>query len=61
MKAFIVKNYGKKEKLHLTDWAEPTVNENDVLVEIHSAGVNSLDSLIRMANSNYFYLTKHHL
>lgn len=30
MKAFIVKSYGKKEKLHLTDWAEPTVNENDV-------------------------------
>jgi len=47
MKAFIVKSYGKKEKLHLADWVEPTVNENDVLVQIHSAGVNVLDSKIR--------------
>lgn len=54
MKAFIVKSYGKKEKLHLTDWAEPTVNENDVLVEIHSAGVNSLDSLIRNGEFKLF-------
>ena len=54
MKAFIVKSYGKKEKLHLTDWAEPTVNENDVLVQIHSAGVNSLDSLIRNGEFKLF-------
>ena len=47
MKAFIVKRYGKKEKLHLTETAEPLVKENDVLVEIHSAGVNLLDSKIR--------------
>ena len=54
MKAFIVKKYGKKEKLHLTDWAEPTVNENDVLVQVHSAGVNSLDSLIRNGDFKLF-------
>jgi len=47
MKAFIVKSYGKKEKLHLSETAEPIVKENDVLVEIHSAGVNLLDSKIR--------------
>jgi NADPH:quinone reductase-like Zn-dependent oxidoreductase len=47
MKAFIVKKYGKKEKLHLTELAEPNVRENDVLVQIHSAGVNLLDSKIR--------------
>lgn len=47
MKAFIVKSYGKKEKLHLTEIAEPVVNENDVLVQVHSAGVNLLDSKIR--------------
>ena len=47
MKAFIVKRYGKKEKLHLTEMAEPVVKENDVLVQIHSAGVNQLDSKIR--------------
>jgi NADPH:quinone reductase-like Zn-dependent oxidoreductase len=54
MKAYIVKSYGKKEKLHLTDWAEPTVNENDVLVQVHSAGVNSLDSLIRNGEFKLF-------
>lgn len=54
MKAFIVKSYGKKEKLHLTDWAEPTLNENDVLVQVHSSGVNSLDSLIRNGEFKLF-------
>jgi len=47
MNAFIVKHYGKKEKLHLSETAEPVVKENDVLVQIHSAGVNLLDSKIR--------------
>ncbi|MDD5151771.1 MAG: NADP-dependent oxidoreductase [Flavobacterium sp.] len=54
MKAFIVKKYGKKEKLHLTDWPEPIVNENDVLVQVHSAGVNLLDSLIRNGEFKLF-------
>jgi NADPH:quinone reductase-like Zn-dependent oxidoreductase len=54
MKAFIVKSYGKKEKLHLTDWTQPTVKENDVLVQVHAAGVNSLDSLIRNGEFKLF-------
>ncbi|WP_269237225.1 NADP-dependent oxidoreductase [Flavobacterium flavigenum] len=54
MKAFIVKKYSKKEKLHLTDWAEPTVNENDVLVQVHSAGVNVIDILIRNGDFKLF-------
>jgi len=54
MKAFIVKRYGKKEKLHLTDLAEPTLKENDVLVQVHSAGVNLLDSLIRNGDFKLF-------
>jgi NADPH:quinone reductase-like Zn-dependent oxidoreductase len=47
VKAFIVKRYGKKEKLQLAEIAVPVIKENDVLVEIHSAGVNQLDSKIR--------------
>lgn len=47
MKAFIVSRYGKKGKLQLTEVAEPVVKENDVLIQIHSAGVNLLDSKIR--------------
>lgn len=54
MKAFVVKKYSKKEKLQLTDWAVPTVNENDVLVQIHAAGVNLLDSLIRNGDFKLF-------
>ncbi len=47
MKAFVVSRYGKKEKLQLSEIAEPVVKENDVLVQVHSAGVNLLDSKIR--------------
>jgi alcohol dehydrogenase len=47
MKAFIVKRYGKKEKVYFTEIAEPFVKEKDVLVQIHSAGVNQLDFKIR--------------
>ncbi len=47
MKVFMVKRYGKKEKLHLAEIAEPVVKENDVLVQVHSAGVNLLDSKIK--------------
>jgi NADPH:quinone reductase-like Zn-dependent oxidoreductase len=47
MKAFIVNSYGKKEKLQLTEIAEPVLKETDILVQVHSAGVNLLDSKIR--------------
>ncbi len=51
MKAFIVKRYGKKEKLHLTEMAEPILKENEVLVQIHAAAINQLDSLIKNGES----------
>lgn len=47
MRAFIVKRYGKKEKLYLTEVPVPSIKENEVLVKVHSAGVNLLDSIIR--------------
>ncbi|POS00745.1 NADPH:quinone reductase-like Zn-dependent oxidoreductase [Flavobacterium croceum DSM 17960] len=54
MRAFTVNKYSKKEPLHLTDVSEPKVNENEVLVKIHSAGVNLLDSLIRNGEFKIF-------
>lgn len=54
MKAFIAKSYGKKEKLHITEIAEPTINPNDVLVEVNSAGVNVIDILIRNGDFKLF-------
>src|SRR6266487_2319891 len=54
MKAFIIKRYGKKEKLNFTEIAEPVVKENDVLVQIHAAGVNLLDSKVRNGEFKIF-------
>lgn len=54
MKAFIVKRYGKKEKLHLQEVAEPTINEHEVLVQIHAAAVNLLDTLIKNGDFKIF-------
>ncbi|MBA4054091.1 MAG: NADPH:quinone oxidoreductase [Marivirga sp.] len=47
MKAFTVKRYGKKEKLHFIEIEEPVLLQNDVLIQIHAASVNVLDSKIR--------------
>jgi NADPH:quinone reductase-like Zn-dependent oxidoreductase len=47
MKAFIVDRYGRGGTLRAGDMPEPEVGEHDVLVRIHAAGVNALDSKIR--------------
>ncbi|MGH2666299.1 NADP-dependent oxidoreductase [Flavobacterium sp.] len=54
MKAFIVKKYGKKEPLYLTEVSNPTLKSDEVLVQIHAAGVNLLDSMIRMGEFKLF-------
>ncbi len=47
MKAFILDRYGSKVALRLGEIADPDVKEDDVLVQVHAAGVNLLDSKIR--------------
>jgi len=47
MKAFIVNRYGSKDGLRFGEMPEPEVREDDVLVQIHAAGANLLDSKIR--------------
>lgn len=54
MKAFQVRRYGKKEKLVLAEVPEPTVKDNEVLVQIHSTAINLLDSLIRNGDFKIF-------
>ncbi|TGL22709.1 NADP-dependent oxidoreductase [Leptospira bourretii] len=54
MKAFQVTRYSKKDKLVLTEVPEPTVSENEVLVQIHAAAINLLDSLIRNGDFKIF-------
>lgn len=47
MKAYTINRYSKEDKLHLTEVAEPVVNENDVLVQVHSASLNLLDAKLK--------------
>jgi len=47
MKAFILDRYGSKSTLRAGEMADPQVREDDVLVQVHAAGVNLLDSKIR--------------
>jgi NADPH:quinone reductase-like Zn-dependent oxidoreductase len=46
MKAFILDRYGKSNGTRLGEMPEPEVRDADVLVRIHAAGVNPLDSKI---------------
>lgn len=47
MRAVIVDRYKKKGALRLGEMPEPALGDDDVLVEIHAAGLNLLDSKIR--------------
>ncbi|TIT80276.1 MAG: NADP-dependent oxidoreductase [Mesorhizobium sp.] len=47
MKAFVVDKYGKKAALRLAEMPVPDLRDDDVLVEVHAAGVNLLDAKIR--------------
>jgi len=47
MKAFIVDRYGSKDGVRFGDMPEPELRDDDVLVQIHAAGVNPLDSKTR--------------
>ena len=47
MKAFIVDRYGGPDRMRAGETTDPEVGGNDVLVQIHAAGVNPLDSKIR--------------
>jgi hypothetical protein len=47
MKAFIVDRYGKKDGARIGEMPDPELRDDDVLVQVHAAGVNLLDSKIR--------------
>jgi NADPH:quinone reductase-like Zn-dependent oxidoreductase len=47
MKAFIVDQYKKKGVLRFGEMPQPEVREDDVLVQVHAASLNQLDSKIR--------------
>jgi NADPH:quinone reductase-like Zn-dependent oxidoreductase len=47
MKAFIIDRYGSGARVRAGEMPDPVLREDDVLVQIHAAGVNALDSKIR--------------
>src|SRR5438132_9533320 len=47
MKAFVVDRYKSKSAVRLGELPEPEVRDDDVLVQVHAASVNHLDSKIR--------------
>ena len=46
MKAFILESYGSNNPLRLGEMPEPELRDRDVMVQVHAAGVNPLDSKI---------------
>jgi NADPH:quinone reductase-like Zn-dependent oxidoreductase len=47
MQAFVIDRYGKNVPLRSASVPEPAVGPDDVLVQVHAAGVNPLDAKIR--------------
>jgi len=47
MKAFVLDRYAKKGVLRPADVPAPSLRDDEVLVEVHAAGVNPLDAKIR--------------
>lgn len=47
MKALILERYGSKNSMRLGEMPEPVLHDDEVLVQVHAAGVNPLDSKIK--------------
>jgi alcohol dehydrogenase len=47
VKAFIIDRYSKKNPLRLGEMPAPELRDDDVLIEVHAAGLNLLDSKIK--------------
>ena len=54
MKAFILDRYGSADRVRAGDMPDPEPREDNVLVRIHAAGVNLLDSKIRNGEFKIF-------
>ncbi len=47
MKAFVLERYGKQRALQMAEMPIPELRDDEVLVQVHAAGVNLLDAKIR--------------
>ena len=46
MRALTFKRYGKPDQLALADIPRPTPGPNEILVQVHAAGLNPIDNMI---------------
>ena len=53
MKAMQVNDYGPASDLALVETAKPTINDDQILVQIGASGVNPVDTYIRSGTNNY--------
>ena len=54
MKAFIIDRYSQKAPMRLGEMPDPEVRDDDVLIEVHAAGLNLLDSKIKAGEFKIF-------
>jgi NADPH:quinone reductase-like Zn-dependent oxidoreductase len=47
VKAFILDGYGSADRVRAGDMPEPELQEGDVMIQVHAAGVNPVDARIR--------------
>lgn len=47
MKAFFIDRYGKKEPMRFGEVPQPVLRDDEVLIQVHAAGLNVLDSKIK--------------
>jgi len=58
MKAFVIDRYKSKDGGRIVDMPQPKVGDNDVLVQVHAAGVNLLD--VKIADGEFKLLLPYH-
>jgi NADPH:quinone reductase-like Zn-dependent oxidoreductase len=46
MKALILKRYGKSDQLAFADISPPVIKPDEMLVQVHAAGLNPIDNMI---------------
>jgi len=46
MKALILKRYGKSDQIAFADIPRPTIKPDEILVQVHAAGLNPIDYMI---------------